>query len=60
MIWYLDKVITTLVLIIPKISGYVKTFIVKDGDQDKNNKLMSFDTDNEKLLGKFKAIWTKI
>ena len=60
MIWYLDKVITTLVLIIPKISGYVKTFIVKDGDQDKNNKLMSFGTDNEKLLGKFKAIWTKI
>ena len=60
MIWYLDKVITTLVLIIPKISGYVKTFLVKDGDQDKNNKLMSFGTDNEKLLGKFKAIWTKI
>ena len=60
MIWYLDKVITTLVLIIPKISGYVKTFIVKDGDQDKNNKLMSFGTDNEKLLGKFKAILTKI
>ena len=60
MIWYLDKVITTLVLIIPKISGYVKTFIVKDGDQDKNNKLMSFGTDNEKVLGKFKAIWTKI
>ena len=60
MIWYLDKVISTLVLIIPKISGYVKTFIVKDGDQDKNNKLMSFGTDNEKLLGKFKAIWTKI
>ena len=60
MIWYLDKVITTLVLITPKISGYVKTFIVKDGDQDKNNKLMSFGTDNEKLLGKFKAIWTKI
>ena len=30
--------------------GYVKTFKVKDGDQDKNNKLMSFRIDDEKLL----------
>ena len=37
-------------------SGYVKTFKV----EDKINKLMSFRIDNEKLLKKCKAIWTKI
>ena len=37
-------------------SGYVKT--VKA--EDKNNKLMSFRTDDEKLLEKYKAIFTKI
>ena len=57
---YLDKVIRPLVLIMPKMSGYIKTFKVKDGDKDKNNKLMSFRIDDEKLLGKYKAIWTKI
>ena len=40
----------------PKLSGYVKTFKVKEGD----NKLMSFHMDDEKLLEKCKAIWTKI
>ena len=38
----------------PKKSGYVKTF--KEGDKDKNNKLMSFRVGNEKLLEKYKAI----
>ena len=28
--------------------------------EDKNNKLMSFRIDDEKLLEKFKVIWTKI
>ena len=37
-------------------SGYVKTFQV----EDKTNKLMSFCRDDEKLLQKYKAIWTKI
>ena len=37
-------------------SGYVKTFKV----EDKINKLMSFRIDNEKLLEKYKTIWTKI
>ena len=37
-IGYLDKFIRPLVLIMPKMSGYVKTFKVKD----KSNKLMSF------------------
>ena len=49
-----------LVLIMPKMSGYVKTFKVKEGDKNKNNRLMSFRIDNEKLLEKYKAIWTKI
>ena len=41
-------------------SGYVRTFKVKKGDKDKINKLMSFCIDHEKLLQKFKSIWTKI
>ena len=53
----LDKVIRALVLILPKMSGYVKTFKVKDGDKDKNNKLMSFHINDEKLLENYKAIW---
>ena len=48
MIGYLDKAIRPLVLIIPKMSGYVKTFKV----EDKINKLMSFRINDEKLLGK--------
>ena len=56
MIGYLDKTIRPLVLIMPKLSGYVKTFKVKEG----NNKLMSFHIHDEKLLGKYKATWTDI
>ena len=52
LIGYLDKAIRPLVLIMPKISGYVKTFKV----EDKINKLMSFRIDDEKLLEKYKAI----
>ena len=39
----------------PKMSGCVKTFKV----DDKNNKLIYYCIDNEKLLEKYKAIWTK-
>ena len=46
LIGFLDKDIRPLVLIMPKMSGYVKTFKV----EDKNNKLMSFRIDDEKLL----------
>ena len=60
LIEYLGKTARPLVLVIPKMSGYVKTFKVKDGDKDKNNKLMSFRIDDEKLLEKCRAIWTKI
>ena len=44
MIGYLDKEITLLVLIMPKMSGYVKTFKV----EDKINDLMHFRIDDEK------------
>ena len=57
---YLDKNIRPLVLIKPKMSGYVKTFNVKDGDKYEKNKLMSFPICDEKLLEKYKARWTKI
>ena len=55
-----DKAIRPLVLIIPKMSRSVKIFKVKEREKDKSNKLMSFRTDNEKLLKNYKAIWTKI
>ena len=41
-------------------SGYIKIFKVKEGDKSKSNKLMSFRTDNEKILEKYKAIWTRL
>ena len=44
----------------PKMSRYVKTFKVKDGDKDKNNKQISFGIDDERLLEKYEAIWSKI
>ena len=59
-IGYLNKATRPLVLIMPKMSGYVKTIKVKERDKDKNEKLMSFHIDDEKLVEKYKAIWTKI
>ena len=50
MIGYLDQVKRSFVLIMPKMSGYVKTFKVRDGDNDKSNKLVFFHIDDEKLL----------
>ena len=50
-----DKAIRPLVLIMPKMSGYVKKFRF----EDKINKLMSFYIDDKKLLEKYKTIWTK-
>ena len=40
-------------------AGYVKMFKVKDEDNYKNNKLMSFRVEMRKLLEKHKTIWTK-
>ena len=51
---YLDVVRRQLLLILPKISGYVKTF------KDNNNKLMQVHIDDNKLLEKYKIIWTKM
>ena len=56
LIGYLVKDIRPLALIMPKMSEYVKTFKI----EDKNNKLMSYRIDDEKLLEKYKAIWIKI
>ena len=53
---YLDKDSRSLILIILKMSGYVKIFKV----EDKINELISFHIDDEKLSEKYKAIWTKI
>ena len=60
MIGSLDKAIRPLVLKVSKMDGYVKTFKMKDGDKDKNNKLISFCIEDEKILKKYRAIWTKI
>ena len=45
----LHKVVRPLVLILPIVSGYVKTFKVKDVDENKNNKLMPYSLNDEKL-----------
>ena len=55
-----NKAVKPLLFIMPKMGRYVKTLKVKEGDKDKSNKSMSFRIDNEKLLEKYKAIWTKI
>ena len=58
LIEYFDKDLRPLVLTIPKMSGYLKTFKV----EDKNDKLMSFHIDDEyyisiKLVGlRFKIL----
>ena len=41
-------------------SGYVKTFKFKNGDKYKNNTSIFFHVDDDKLLEKYKTIWTKI
>ena len=39
---------------------YVKTFNIKNGDKDKNNKLMSSRRDDDKLIEKYKTTWIEI
>ena len=56
LIGYLHKTIRPLLLKMPKMSGYVKKFKVKE----RNNKLVSFCRVDEKLLEKYKVIWTTI
>ena len=61
LIEYLDDAMRPLVLILPKTGGYVETFKDEDGDKSKNkdNNLMSFRIDGERLLEKYKTILTK-
>ena len=47
-----DKAIRPLVLIMPKMSGYAKTFKGKEGNKEKRNELMSFRIGDYKLLEK--------
>ena len=54
--YFINIAIRPLVLIMPKMSGYVTIFKV----EDRINKLMSFRIEDEKLLEEYKAIWTKI
>ena len=56
LIRYLDKAVRPLVLIMPQMSGYLKTL----KGEDKINNLMSFRIKDEKLLERYKPIWTKI
>ena len=58
LIGYFGKAIRQLVLILPKTSGYVKTF--KDKSNSKKNKLIYFCIDDNKLLEKYKNTRTKI
>ena len=44
---YLDDVLRPLVLISPKMNGYVKVFIEKGGDKNKNRKTMPLSIDND-------------
>ena len=59
---YSGDVIWPFVLILPKMSGYVRTFKNKDGhkDENKNKKFMSFSINDDTLLKKYKTIWAKI
>ena len=54
MIEYLDEVIRPLVLILPKMSEYGETFT----DKCRDKKVFAYSDD--KLLEKYKTIWTKI
>ena len=53
MIGYSHKDVNPLVLTMPKMTGYVKTFKVKDRDK---KKLMVFCIDDEKLLKNIKLV----
>ena len=46
LIGYLGNVIRPLFLVLPKTSGYVKTFRIKQRDRVKNNKLMDIRIDD--------------
>ena len=49
LIGYLEEVTRLVVLMLPEMSGYVKIFKDKDGDNNKNNILMSLLINDDKL-----------
>ena len=55
-----EVIIKPLVLILSKIRGYFKTLKGNGRDKNKIYKLMSLHIDDEKLLEKYKTIWTAI
>ena len=57
---YLGQVIRLLVLILPKISRYVKTFKDKGQFKNKNNQLMYLVIYNDNLVEKYETIWNKV
>ena len=57
MIGCLDEVTRPLVLI--RNLRHVKEFKNKGGDKNKNNKFMPLRIDDDKLLEKYKTVWTK-
>ena len=50
LIGYLDEVLKPLVLILPKINGYIKIFIYKIEDKNKKNKFLSLHIDDDKIF----------
>ena len=60
MIGYFDEVIRALVLILPKMSKYVRRYEDKGRGKTKNKKLISWLIDDHRLLEKYKTIWTNI
>ena len=60
MIGYFHEAVRPLVLILPKMSAFVKTFRYKGVDKNENNKLMFLRIDANKLLEKNKTICNKI
>ena len=57
---YLDVVMRALVLILPKMSRFVKTFENKGGDKEKNNELMYLFIYDYIILENNKIVWTNI
>ena len=58
LIEYLDEVIKPSVLLLPKMYGYFNTF--RDKDWNKDNKLVSFRRDGEKVLKTVKPFVLKL
>ena len=57
LIGQLDEVMRPLVWISPKMRGYVQKFKDKGEDNKNNNKLVSLNIVDDKLLEKYKTIW---